>query len=184
MAFGYKVKKITALITAGTLSGLESVIAKAKEMNLAESYGLYPGKETVQIYVEKPQGNIGNPALELADFEKTSSLLPSGEEVLSFSVPFYRIASYDDRPESPQSFSYVLLQGDYVFRAGNSIRNLKPCGKFSVSGTKVLKSCKQLLAPEIPCYQKKCSRLARCGGCKHVYKRRSFGAAESLLSGF
>lgn len=117
---------------------------------LVKNTGLYPGKETVQIYVEKPQGNLGNPALELVDFEKTSTLSPSGEEVLSFSIPVYRITSYDDRPESPQSFSYVLLQGDYVFRAGNSIRNLKPCGKFSVSATKVFKACKQLLAPEIP----------------------------------
>lgn len=112
--------------------------------------GRLPGKETIQIYVEKPQGNLGNPALELVDFEKTTALSPSGEEVLSFSIPLYRITSYDDRPESPQCFSYILLDGDYVFLAGNSVRNLKPCGKFSVSGTKVLKSCKQLLAPEIP----------------------------------
>lgn len=58
MAFGYKIKKITALITAGTLSGLESVIAQAKEMNLAESYGLTQNTEKLDLWYAKLAENL------------------------------------------------------------------------------------------------------------------------------
>lgn len=40
LALGYKAKKIAGLIAAGKLTDVESVIAKAKDMQLAETYGL------------------------------------------------------------------------------------------------------------------------------------------------
>lgn len=90
MAFGYKVKKITALITAGTLSGLESVIAQAKEMNLAESYGLTQDTEKLDLWYAKLAENLLNakePVIpDVTDIgfgeelvEKTSQPLPQKE---------------------------------------------------------------------------------------------------------
>lgn len=90
MAFGYKIKKITALITAGTLSGLESVIAQAKEMNLAESYGLTQNTEKLDLWYAKLAENLltaKEPVIpDVTDIgfgedlvEKTSQPLPQKE---------------------------------------------------------------------------------------------------------
>lgn len=112
--------------------------------------GPVSGKEVVQVYVEKPQGNLGNPARELAAFEKTPLLAPGGETLLEFFIPLSGIASYDDHPESPFCFSYVLLCGEYRFFAGSDVRSAGLAGAFPVPETRAVQKLRQLLAPETP----------------------------------
>ncbi|WP_353049155.1 glycoside hydrolase family 3 C-terminal domain-containing protein [Exiguobacterium sp. s56] len=56
--------------------------------------GAVDGKEVVQLYVEKPQGMLGNPARSLVAFDKTDTLVPGERTTLTLSVPVTRQASF------------------------------------------------------------------------------------------
>lgn len=57
--------------------------------------GTMPGKEAVQIYLQKPCAVLGNPARELAAFGKTALLQPGEEQKICLTVDLYSLASYD-----------------------------------------------------------------------------------------
>lgn len=79
--------------------------------------GLYKGKEVVQVYYAAPQGNLGNPAKELAAFAKTRVLYPGESQSITLSVKISELASYDEA-----SAAYKLLAGGYKFYVGNCVR--------------------------------------------------------------
>lgn len=58
LALGYKAKKIAGLIAAGKLTDVESVIAKAKDMQLAETYGLTQDAEKLDQWYTKLAENL------------------------------------------------------------------------------------------------------------------------------
>lgn len=58
LALGYKAKKIAGLIAAGKLTTVESVIAKAKDMQLAETYGLTQDPEKLDQWYTKLAENL------------------------------------------------------------------------------------------------------------------------------
>ena len=60
--------------------------------------GSCKGKEVVQLYVEKPQGKLGQPARVLCGFAKTKELAPgeSQEVVIILTGSMSELASYDD----------------------------------------------------------------------------------------
>ncbi|MFO7176772.1 fibronectin type III-like domain-contianing protein, partial [Enterococcus faecium] len=66
------------------------------------------GKEVVQLYVEKPQGKLGNPLRSLVAFEKTLLLEPGERQTLSFNVHMTDFASYDDSGVTGHESSFVL----------------------------------------------------------------------------
>ena len=81
------------------------------------------GKETIQLYVESPQGTLGQPAKRLIGFMKTR-LLASGEtETLEINVSLHQLASYDDSGVTGFISSDVLESGDYLFHIGTSVRD-------------------------------------------------------------
>ncbi len=82
----------------------------------------YAGKEVVQLYVEAPQGKLGQPSRSLAAFAKTGLLEPGQSEAVTLSVPLDRLASYDDAGVTGHRYAYVLEAGLYHFHAGNSVR--------------------------------------------------------------
>ncbi len=90
---------------------------------LVSNVGEYKGKEVVQVYVEAPQGKLGKPVLELKAFKKTSLLQVGDKEELIVSIPFKDLASYDDGGATGYKSAYVVEEGLYQFRIGNSIRN-------------------------------------------------------------
>lgn len=106
--------------------------------------GNYNGKEVMQIYVEAPQGALGKPRRELVAFEKTKLLMPGEEQILTFSIPVTRFASYDDGGSTGYKSCYVLETGDYRFFAGNSCRNVQEI----LDGGKALYEQKELLVTE------------------------------------
>lgn len=58
MAVGYKIKKIFSLIDKGELLDLESVVKKAKEMELAFSFGIDDNNEKQTLWYTKLAENL------------------------------------------------------------------------------------------------------------------------------
>lgn len=80
----------------------------------------YSGKETVQIYLQKPYtaGGIEKASVELVGYAKTDVLAPKGKEgdsqVLTITVPEYEFKSYD----ADNAKTYIIEKGDYYIAAG------------------------------------------------------------------
>lgn len=82
------------------------------------------GRETVQLYVSAPQGQLGKPARELKSFAKTRLLQPGEMQVLRLTAALRTLASYDDLGRISKS-AYVLEKGEYSFYLGTNVRDAK-----------------------------------------------------------
>lgn len=83
------------------------------------------GKESVQVYLSKPKGVLGNPDKELVGFAKTKNLNPDEKQTLKINVPKYYFASYDDNGATGFPCSYVLQAGEYKVYIGKNVRDTK-----------------------------------------------------------
>ncbi|HIZ83676.1 MAG TPA: glycoside hydrolase family 3 C-terminal domain-containing protein [Firmicutes bacterium] len=81
------------------------------------------GKEVVQVYYSAPQGKLGNPAKELAAFQKTDLLEPGDTETVTMTYAIDDMASYDDTGKTGHKSAYILEAGDYNVYVGNSIKD-------------------------------------------------------------
>ena len=91
-------------------------ILSADEKQVAvevKNVGLYPGKETVQLYVAAPSGALDQPARKLLTFQKTKTLAPGDAQTLDIPFDLRTAASYDE-----ESASFVLEAGDYTILVG------------------------------------------------------------------
>ena len=111
--------------------------------------GDYKGKETVQIYVEKPCGTLGNPARELIGFAKTKELAQGESETLVIEIPENRIWSYDDSGKTGFAHAYVMEKGEYKFYVGASIRDAQQVCSFSIQNTELKEQLSQAGAPQV-----------------------------------
>lgn len=112
--------------------------------------GSRPGKETVQVYANPPQGKLGKPLRNLCAFAKTKELLPGESETLLINVPFDRLASYDDSGATGHKSCYVLEKGTYEIYAGANVRDASLIGDFSFGQTIVAAQCQEAMAPVKP----------------------------------
>ena len=96
-----------------------AVTAVAKVTNV----GGVSGRETVQLYLEAPQGKLGKPLRQLAAFAKTEELKPGETEELLLKTELTEYASYDDSGVTGHKSCYVLEEGDYIFYAGTDVRS-------------------------------------------------------------
>ena len=88
-----------------------SVVAEVKNT------GKVTGKEVVEVYFSAPEGSLDKPYQELAAYQKVEVKAGETKEVtLSFDTE--EMASYDENNEQ-----YVLEDGTYKIRVGNSSRN-------------------------------------------------------------
>lgn len=90
--------------------------------------GTAPGKEVVQVYVSVPPKELDQPYQRLAGYAKTGELRPGDTEKLMIQIPTASLASYHE-----ENAAYVLEQGIYFIRVGNSSRNTKIEGAFSLN---------------------------------------------------
>lgn len=81
------------------------------------------GKEVVQVYYSAPQGKLGKPFRELADYKKTRLLQPGESQCVHFLIPYASMASFDDLGKIKKS-AWVLEAGDYAFYVGTSVENV------------------------------------------------------------
>lgn len=108
--------------------------------------GSRPGREVVQVYCEAPQGKLGKPARALCAFGKTRELAPGETETLSFTVPFARLASYDDSGATGRKSAWVLEAGEYTFYIGTDVRSAKKVGSVTLEET-VVEQLEEACAP-------------------------------------
>ncbi len=115
--------------------------------------GTCPGKETVMLFVEKPQGQLENPARELVAFGKTRLLAPGESQALNLTVTRYQLSSFDDSGATGHRNCYVLQQGFYHFYCGSNVRDAVTAGTFQAEESIVLKSHQEVGAPKesFPC---------------------------------
>ena len=83
----------------------------------------YRGKEVAQLYVSAPAGNLHKEYQSLAAFEKTDALAPSTTQTLELTFDLKDMASYRE-----SDGCFVLEEGAYILRLGNSSRNTVPVG--------------------------------------------------------
>jgi len=94
--------------------------------------GEHPAKEVVQVYYSAPQGVLGKPAMELAEFAKTNVLTAGESESLTIKFNKELMASYDDSGKTGHKSAYVLEAGNYEIFLGSSVRNNRLVGTVQI----------------------------------------------------
>ena len=137
-----------------TSFSIENADASAKAGNITVTAdicntGNKSGKEVVEVYYSAPQGKLGKPARELAQFEKTRELKPGETQHMSISFPVSEMASYDDLGKVTKS-AYVLEKGEYIIYVGNSVENAKKIRySYKAEKDKVVEQLSSRLSPEL-----------------------------------
>lgn len=103
--------------------------------------GACSGKEVVQVYVGKPDGELEKPERELVEFAKTEELAPGEGEMLKFLIPRKHLSSYSERKAA-----YVLEAGTYSVYVGNSV-NAPLCGSFVIEEEQIVKQVSNRMVP-------------------------------------
>lgn len=112
-------------------SGLKKTADGIEITARVKNTGDRAGKEVVQIYLslwgqENKDGQtsmIERPYQELKGFEKTSLLAPGRTETLRILIPWREVAVYDENRAA-----WIIDEGAYVLRMGNSSGNTSPAG--------------------------------------------------------
>ena len=108
---------------------IEPLIVAADENNVSVTVNVtntgdtYSGKEVVEVYFSAPDGSIEKPYQELAGFAKTDNLAPGESQKLTVTYKTTEMSSYDEAKAA-----YVMEDGDYIVRVGDSSRNTKVAG--------------------------------------------------------
>ena len=110
--------------------------------------GEVAGKETVELYLNKPCGKLGNPKRELVGFAKTELIEPNGSQKLTMSVDMYQLTSYDDCGSTNNASSYVTQKGEYDFYVGKNVRETEKVFTYYQENTEVWEQLKQVCAPK------------------------------------
>lgn len=143
--FGYGLSYTTFDIAAGEFvyDSKEGVSLEVLVTNTGE----VAGKEVVQVYVEAPQGKLGKASRVLCGFAKTDLLKKGQSQKVSFAIPKYWMASYDDGGATGNKACYVLEEGEYTLFAGSDVRSAAKVGSFTLKKTEVVKKCEEAYAP-------------------------------------
>ena len=92
-------------------------------VNVTNTGDTYSGKEVVEVCFSAPDGSIEKPYQELAGFAKTDNLAPGESQKLTVTYKTTEMSSYDEAKAA-----YVMEDGDYIVRVGDSSRNTKVAG--------------------------------------------------------
>lgn len=102
--------------------------------------GNRPGKETVQLYVSVPTGELDQPYQTLAGFAKTRELKPGESEEVTVSFAMRELASF-----SKADAAYILEPGAYVLRLGNSSIETEPVALVKIDSKITVKQVRSSL---------------------------------------
>jgi beta-glucosidase len=116
----------------------EAIILTVQATNISKEYS---GKEVAEIYISAPEGKLEKPYQELVAYEKTKTLEPGEREQLTIRIPFTELSVYEE-----ETASYIIEEGDYFIRLGNSSRNTKIIGKIYVPSSIVTACYKNRLS--------------------------------------
>ncbi len=115
-----------------------------------KNIGERSGKEVVQLYIEKPCGELGNPSRVLCAFAKTKELAAGETEMLTLSVPARLLSSYDDSGKTGFKSSYVIEKGRYGFYLGKNVRDARSVYTYVQEETAVVEQLSEVSAPKNP----------------------------------
>lgn len=142
----------------------------------AENTGAMAGKEVVQVYVSLPDGKLDQPYQVLAGWKKTGLLAPGGQEQVSVTFDLKNIAGYDT-----ETASYILEQGSYVIRVGNSSVSTVPTAILKLDETVTVLSARNCLGtPEFEDYKPEKIACALPEGLEEIKISASAFAGESV----
>ena len=116
----------------------DKVTVKATVKNV----GSVSGKEVVEVYFSAPEGKLDKPYQELAGYAKTDELAPGESQTLTISFDTIEMGSYD-----ADLAAYVMEDGDYIIRVGNSSRNTHVAGKLAVAEDVITEQYSNLMVP-------------------------------------
>lgn len=104
--------------------------------------GSFAGKESLQVYVSKPEVTLDQPFQELAAFTKSGLLAPGEEEEVELRFAFSDLASWDSRRTA-----WVLEKGDYFLRLGTSSRDTAPIARLRLESEVVTRKARSACNP-------------------------------------
>lgn len=119
--FGYGKSYTDFEITPLTVAADENNVSVT--VNVTNTGAAYSGKEAIEVYFSAPDGSIEKPYQELAGFAKTDELAPGESQELTVTYKTTEMSSYDEAKAA-----YVMEDGDYIVRVGDSSRNTKVAG--------------------------------------------------------
>ena len=105
-----------------------------------KNIGNCPGKEAVQLYISAVGTAGEHPYQELKGFGKTSLLAPGASETVTISVSLSELAVYCE-----SSAAYVIEQGTYLLRLGNSSVQTEVVGQIKAEENIVTRQLKNRL---------------------------------------
>lgn len=114
------------------------IVLKVKVENTGK---VFAGKEVVQVYASAPDGKLEKPYQELKAYAKTDLLEPTESQILTIRFPTVSLASY-----SADDAAYLLEEGGYYLRVGNSSRSTTIAACIRMEGTVVVEQLKNLFA--------------------------------------
>lgn len=110
--------------------------------------GKRPAKDTLEFYIEPPQGKLGKPVRNLIAFVKSSTLAPGESETLTAEASAYSFSSYDDTGITGHKSCYVLEEGKYVVYLGYDSRNVENIFEFTEDVDRVTAECNVIASPQ------------------------------------
>ena len=120
-----------------------------------KNIGNVSGKEVVQVYLSKIDGKKNEyPMQTLKGFEKTTLLSSGEEETLCIMIPWRAFSIYEE-----EKAAWMIKDGIYGFRVGNSSRNTIRVGWIQVEQSLCLEQCENRLMIQ-PCNQGKLDFLS------------------------
>ena len=125
-------------------SGLKKTTDGIEVTARVKNTGERAGKEVVQIYlsvcsqenIDRRANTIERPYQELKGFEKTSLLATGRTEILGILIPWRELAVYDENQAA-----WVINEGAYVLRMGNSSGNTSPAGMICADERILVEQC-------------------------------------------
>lgn len=136
-AFGYGDSYTDFSIT------VDKVKADASQVTVTatvKNTGAVAGKEVVEVYFSAPAGTIDKPYQELAGYAKTGELAPGKSQTVTVTYDTADMSSYDEAKAA-----YVLEDGNYLVRVGNSSRNTEVAATIKLDKDVITEQCQNNL---------------------------------------
>ena len=134
--FGYGLSYTTFSMEASGMKSEGSLVTlRARITNT----GTREGKEVAELYLSSPLTGLEKPYQQLVSFAKTKDLKPGETQELEISFRMEDVTVFSEKKSA-----YLLEEGDYILRLGNSSRNTRVAGVIHLLGERITRKVKRL----------------------------------------
>ena len=149
--FGHGLSYTDFEIRFASLTADGSTVTVAAEVG---NIGKFTGKEVVQLYASAPEGTLHKEYQSLTAFAKTRLLSPGESQALELTFDIAQLASYRETGNC-----YVLEEGDYILRLGNSSRSTQPIGIVTIEN-EIIVSRHEAVCPKTVSFEELAASLS------------------------